>query len=174
MFAMSREANHHRERSGPLLRISSPLRRRRHENLSTFALVAGFFTGFLALALSPVAINVVAKGASTAASEPLVLAFGTLAFFSFVALVGGTILARRRTLDGSVLFDERVIYFYGYGAENAVVPWSDIETYRDGCADWIELVSPARRRRLLVPTRSEKDRVAVLEHLDRRGLTRLE
>jgi hypothetical protein len=170
MLAMSGETEGQNARSGSLLRITSPLGRRQN-TLSSCMLVGGCFTGFVALMLLPAVTAVMSRG--NGGTEPAVLVFGTVAFFSLLAVVGGWVFARRRTLDDSILFDERVIYFYG--PEYAEVHWRHIEAYRDGSAEWIELVSSARYgRRLLVPTRSEKDRVAVLELLDRRGLRRLE
>ncbi len=58
--------------------------------------------------------------------------------------------------------------------------WQELAGYRDGETDYIELVrapgarAPTAFPRLTIPTLSEKDRVAVLELLDRRGLRRLE
>ncbi len=154
-----RERDSRRSSNEPVLRISSPVGKKRYEDLSAVALSVGVSAGIVLLALG------VPKG-----DLPL---FGTIVLVCVVGLVGGTILARRGTLDDAVVFEADRINFFG--PTHAVVSWVEIEGYRDGSADWVELVSArGRGHRLLVPTFHETDRVAVLELLDRRGLHRLE
>jgi hypothetical protein len=143
------------------LRVA-PVGKKRREEFSAFAPSLGAFAG--------VALLLLLLQSPNANDMPL---FGTIALACVVGLAGGMIHARRRTLDAVVVFDETRVVFLG--PTEATVSWAQLGGYRDDSAEWIELVSTSRRgHRLLVPTRSEEDRVAVLELLDRRGLRRLD
>jgi len=144
-----------------LLRVSCPQGRRRYEDVSVLALSVGLGAAFV----------VVIIGRELASAGITVI--GSVSLLAVVGLVGGTILARRGTLDDVVVFEEGRIVFYG--PTHADVSWGDLHGYRDGDAEWVELVltQGAAGHRLLVPTPKEADRVAVLALLDRRGLDRL-
>jgi hypothetical protein len=144
----------------PVLTVGGPKEGRRQDLASTCALTVGLYAG-------------IACGGLLAASHGGIAVVGTLAVVCLVGVVGGIILLRRATLDDLVAFEESRIVFRGPAP--TALSWTEIRGYRDDSSDWIELVPCSwHPSRLLVPTRSEGDRVAVLALLDRKGLHRLE
>jgi hypothetical protein len=108
--------------------------------------------------------------------------FGCIVWLGAFALAWAAawfVSRRAEARAGRVELDEERILFVR-GPYWGYVPWSDVAGYRDGDADFVELVRKDGTRpvewspRLAVPTLTEKDRVAVLELLDRRGLNRIE
>jgi hypothetical protein len=101
-------------------------------------------------------------------------------FFAFLAGVAvfvwktETILARA----GRVTFLDDQVVFEKPGVIVGV-RWDEILAYDDGSADFVQVLmkeraSSSRAAYLTIPTRAERDRVAVLELLDRRGVPRRE
>ncbi|MEZ0227644.1 MAG: hypothetical protein ACAI25_03410 [Planctomycetota bacterium] len=111
--------------------------------------------------------------------RPLV-GLGILLGSTFGAVLTSFLVVRRsKARAGHVVFHERWIVFLR-AAETTTVGFDEIQGFRDGDADFVELVrkpgvsASIAFPRLTVPTPTEKDRVAVLAVLDARGIRRLD
>ncbi len=144
------------------------------KELSDILQSVGFLAGIVLLIGGGLALVQSGRiGTRSLDSSLIIMVLGTLALVCVGGIFWGMILTRRGTLDDTVVFEEGRILFLG--PTRAVVSWGELGGYRDRSSDWIELVSVSEyMHRLLVPTRTEVDRVAVLELLDRRGLCRLD
>ena len=105
------------------------------------------------------------------------LALGTFLFLGIVFFVANA-ADRSRALArcGRVEFRELGV-FLTKAEEKAGVRWAEIAGFTDASSDFVQLLTTKRTfpaHLLTVPTPTEKDRVAVLELLDRHGLRRLE
>ncbi len=107
---------------------------------------------------------------------------------AWIVFLGSTLVGlavcfvmRRRSIAtaGRVIFDDRELAFLR-GLWSTSVPYSDLDGFRDGHAEFVELVrGPGVGAsfffpRLTIPTKDEAVRVAVLSALDARGIRRLE
>jgi hypothetical protein len=105
------------------------------------------------------------------------LIWTVLAGPSLVLLV--VVMDRIRARRRSVAFFEHEVVFVEHGFRDVAIAWDRLAGYRDGNASFVRLVEKDRRllqgpSHLLVPTRTEAERTAVLALLDRKGLRRIE
>src|SRR5262249_48025830 len=95
--------------------------------------------------------------------------------FVLLVIAQDRIRARRR----GVAFFEEAVVFRERGFRDVSIAWDRLAGYRDGDAGFVRLIEKNRRllqgpSHLLVPTRRDADRTAVLALLDKKGLRRIE
>lgn len=153
--------------SAPLLVVPADPRSR--SCLLPLLILVGPFVGF------PLMVKGFDLPWPTLVPNPLLAA--CLAAAAFVTLT--LIEARHAALTRAVHFhDDRIVFSFTPGRTSESVAWTELAGYRDGDARCVRLVERDGWLRfpphLLVPTRDDAERAAVLALLDRKGLRRLD
>jgi hypothetical protein len=118
------------------------------------------------------------KGVNPRALSPVVGVVGSTLVLLLVALFATAVLGRKRAFSraGRVEFKNLGIFFEKNG-RRAALRWDHVAGFRDDSTEFVEIVSrtwKAHSWMFTVPTLTEKDRVAVLAWLDKKGVARIE